>query len=163
MAKQNYDYPPYYMDLNEASRYCGLNVERFNQMVRPFLNEFKINNKTILFKTCELEAKFDDIISSSCERHPEAEKGKSLWADANKYHKPDSDCEMDSGTLEKSIKERKLQETQDVVNTSLKKPSKSCKNGWQKSTGKMKRPLKPDVPLEVLKARLLLEKCPENI
>ena len=65
----------------DAPVYVGMDRNRFNEEVRPFLTEVPIGKQGISFDRLELDAWVDDYIA--CNGRP-ARKGEALW-DAKEY------------------------------------------------------------------------------
>jgi hypothetical protein len=76
----------------DAPAYLGMDRNRFNTEVRPYLTEVPIGTQGIGFDRLELDAWFEDYKSRN--GRP-ARKGESTW-DANKY--PASSAGVGSGT-----------------------------------------------------------------
>jgi hypothetical protein len=82
---------PRVIRFRDASRYVGMDRNRFNSEVRPFLTEIPIGTQGIGFDRLELDAWVDEYIARN--GRP-ARKGEKLW-DANEY--PASSCEVGIG------------------------------------------------------------------
>jgi len=72
---------PRVVRFRDAPAYLGMDRNRFNAEVRPFLTEVPIGTQGIGFDRLELDAWFEDY--KSCNGRP-AQKGEHLW-DANEY------------------------------------------------------------------------------
>ena len=72
---------PRLIRFRDAPAYVGMDRNRFNEEVRPFLTEVPIGKQGISFDRLELDAWVDDYVA--CNGRP-AQKGKALW-DANEY------------------------------------------------------------------------------
>jgi predicted DNA-binding transcriptional regulator AlpA len=83
---------PRIIRFRDAPAYLGMDRNRFNAEVRPFLTEVPIGTQGIGFDRLELDAWVDDYIARN--GRP-AWKGKSTW-DAN--HRRASSSVMGSGT-----------------------------------------------------------------
>ena len=77
--------------LRDAPIYLGMNINRFNQEVRPTIPEFRIGDRGIAFDRLDLDAWFENYKSCS-ERLKEI--GAKKW-DAKRYQGSLND--MDSG------------------------------------------------------------------
>lgn len=86
------DAMPRVIRFRDAPRYLGMDRNRFNAEVRPYLTEVPIGTQGIGFDRLELDAWFEDYKSRN--GRP-ARKGDLTW-DANKY--PASSCGPASGT-----------------------------------------------------------------
>ena len=84
--------PPRILRFRDAPGYLGMDRNRFNAEVRPFVTEVPIGKQGVGFDRLELDAWFEDYKSSN--GRP-ARKGAITW-DANEY--PASSCEPGSGT-----------------------------------------------------------------
>ena len=82
---------PRIIRFRDAPAYLGMDRNRFNAEVRPYLTEVPIGTQGIGFDRLELDAWFEDYKSRN--GRP-ARKGSSTW-DASKY--PASSCEPGSG------------------------------------------------------------------
>jgi hypothetical protein len=83
--------PPRVIRFRDAPRYVGMDRNRFNSEVRPFLTEIPIGRQGIGFDRLELDAWVDEYIARN--GRP-ARKGEKPW-DANEY--PASSCEAGIG------------------------------------------------------------------
>ena len=83
---------PRVVRFRDAPAYLGMDRNRFNAEVRPFLTEVPIGTQGIGFDRLELDAWFEDYKSRN--GRP-AQKGDYAW-DANEY--PASSKEPESGT-----------------------------------------------------------------
>jgi hypothetical protein len=83
---------PRVVRFRDAPAYLGMDRNRFNAEVRPFLTEVPIGTQGIGFDRLELDAWFEDY--KSCNGRP-AQKGEHSW-DANEY--PASFSGPESGT-----------------------------------------------------------------
>ena len=83
---------PRLIRFRDAPAYIGMDRNRFNSEVRPYLTEVPIGAQGIAFDRLELDAWVDDYIARN--GRP-AQKGKDTW-DANKY--PASSNEAKRGT-----------------------------------------------------------------
>ena len=72
---------PRLIRFRDAPAYVGMDRNRFNEEVRPFLTEVPIGKQGISFDRLELDAWVDDYIA--CNGRP-ARKGVTSW-DATKY------------------------------------------------------------------------------
>ena len=81
-----------FIRFRDAPRYLGMDRNRFNAEVRPYLTEIPIGKQGIGFDRLELDAWVDDYKSRN--GRP-ARKGDKTW-DANEY--PASSCGPGSGT-----------------------------------------------------------------
>jgi hypothetical protein len=86
------DFAPRIVRFRDAPAYLGMDRNRFNAEVRPFLTEVPIGRQGIGFDRLELEAWAEDYIARN--GRP-AKKGALTW-DANAY--PASSREPASGT-----------------------------------------------------------------
>jgi hypothetical protein len=87
-----FDILPRIIRFRDAPHYLGMDRNRFNAEVRPFLTEIPIGTQGIGFDRLELDAWFEDYKSRN--GRP-GRKGASPW-DANEY--PASLCGPASGT-----------------------------------------------------------------
>jgi hypothetical protein len=71
---------PHLIRLREASFYLGMDRNRFNREVRPYLTEIPIGTQGIAFERLELDAWVDHY--KSCNGRPGQPRGDQLW-DAN--------------------------------------------------------------------------------
>jgi hypothetical protein len=83
---------PRVVRFRDAPAYLGMDRNRFNAEVRPFLSEVPIGTQGIAFDRLELDAWFEDY--KSCNGRP-AQKGEHAW-DANES--PASFSGPESGT-----------------------------------------------------------------
>jgi hypothetical protein len=83
---------PRLIRFRDAPAYLGMDRNRFNSEVRPYLTEVPIGTQGIGFDRLELDAWFEDYKSRN--GRP-AQKGENAW-DANDY--PVSSCGPESGT-----------------------------------------------------------------
>ena len=83
--------PPRILRFRDAPRYLGMDRNRFNAEVRPYVTEIPIGKQGIGFDRLELDAWVDDYKSRN--GRP-ARKGDKSW-DANEY--PASSCEPGFG------------------------------------------------------------------
>ena len=72
---------PRVLRFRDAPAYLGMDRNRFNAEVRPYLTEVPIGTQGIGFDRLELDAWFEDY--KNCNGRP-ARKGETPW-DANKY------------------------------------------------------------------------------
>ncbi len=72
---------PRIIRFRDAPHYLGMDRNRFNAQVRPYLKELPIGEQGIGFDRLELDAWVDDYIA--CNGRP-ARKGKNTW-DARQY------------------------------------------------------------------------------
>ena len=82
---------PRILRFRDAPRYLGMDRNRFNAEVRPYVTEVPIGKQGVGFDRLELDAWFEDYRSRN--GRP-ARKGKDTW-DANEY--PDLSCAPGSG------------------------------------------------------------------
>ena len=82
---------PRILRFRDAPRYLGMDRNRFNTEVRPYLTEVPIGKQGVGFDRLELDAWFEDYKSRN--GRP-ARKGEHTW-DANEY--PASSCVPGSG------------------------------------------------------------------
>ena len=75
----------------DAPRYLGMDRNRFNAEVRPYVAEVSIGTQGVGFDRLDLDSWFEEYKSRN--GRP-ARKGDETW-DANAY--PDSSCEPDTG------------------------------------------------------------------
>ncbi len=83
---------PRFIRLRDAPDYLGMDRNRFNAEVRPFLTEIPIGIQGIAFDRLELDVWADNYVA--CNGRP-AQKGVSVW-DARQYQA--SNGEVGSGT-----------------------------------------------------------------
>lgn len=86
------DITPRILRFRDAPRYLGMDRNRFNSEVRPYLTEVPIGAQGIGFDRLELDAWFEDY---KARNGRPARKGANTW-DANEY--PVSSCGPGSGT-----------------------------------------------------------------
>jgi hypothetical protein len=86
------DIAPRIIRFRDAPRYLGMDRNRFNAEVRPYVTEVRIGTQGIGFDRLELDAWFEDY---KARNGRPARKGASTW-DANEY--PVSSCGPGSGT-----------------------------------------------------------------
>ena len=84
---------PRIVRFRDAPRYLGMDRNRFNAEVRPYLTEIPIGKQGIGFDRLELDAWVDDYIARN--GRPARQKGVTTW-DANEY--PASPSGAASGT-----------------------------------------------------------------
>ena len=89
---RNLEFQPRIIRFRDAPFYLGMDRNRFNAEVRPYLSEVPIGKQGIGFDRLELDAWFEDYKSRN--GRP-ARKGENTW-DANKS--PASSCGPGSGT-----------------------------------------------------------------
>ncbi len=90
---------PRLIRFRDAPFYVGMDRNRFNEEVRPFLTEIPIGKQGIGFDRLELDVWIDHYVA--CNGRP-ARKGVNIW-DAKKHQ--GSLNELASGTLTKSSKD----------------------------------------------------------
>jgi hypothetical protein len=78
-SRQSSELQPRVVRFRDAPSYLGMDRNRFNADVRPFLTEVPIGTQGIGFDRLELDAWFEDY--KSCNGRP-AQKGEHSW-DAN--------------------------------------------------------------------------------
>ena len=61
MDKRTLHYPPRLLRLRDAPGYLGMDRNRFNSKVRPFLVEIPIGSQGIAFDRLELDAWADEL------------------------------------------------------------------------------------------------------
>lgn len=81
---------PRLIRLRDAPRYLGMDINRFNTEVRPYLTEIPIGTQGIAFDRLELDAWADQYI----QRNGRPARRRKIW-DAN--HHPVSRNEAESG------------------------------------------------------------------
>jgi hypothetical protein len=91
-SRQSSEVQPRVVRFRNAPAYLGMDRNRFNAQVRPFLTEVPIGTQGIGFDRLELDAWFEDYKSRN--GRP-AQRGENVW-DANKY--PASFKGPESGT-----------------------------------------------------------------
>lgn len=91
-SRHSSELQPRVVRFRDAPAYLGMDRNRFNAEVRPFLTEVPIGTQGIGFDRLELDAWFEDY--KSCNGRP-AQKGDYAW-DANKF--PGSSKGLESGT-----------------------------------------------------------------
>jgi hypothetical protein len=91
-ARPSSQIAPRIIRFRDAPRYAGMDKNRFNAEVRPYLTEVPIGTQGIGFDRLELDAWIDDYIARN--GRP-ARKGALTW-DANEYRA--SSCGPGSGT-----------------------------------------------------------------
>ena len=84
---------PRLLRLRDAPGYLGMDRNKFNKDVRPYLTEIPLSPQAIAFDRLELDAWVDEYIR--CNGRPGSSKGDELW-DAKE--RQDSSVEVGSGT-----------------------------------------------------------------
>ena len=110
---------PRLIRLRDAPRYLGMDPNRFNAEVRPYLVEIPVGKQGIGFDRLDLDAWFEEYKSRNG-RPGKATGGKPLWD--RKFHQGSSK-EVISGTSEKRLQEEKFKKA--LERASSKKPSAS--------------------------------------
>ena len=105
---------PRLIRFRDAPAYVGMDRNRFNEEVRPFLTEVPIGKQGISFDRLELDAWVDDYVA--CNGRP-ARKGEMIW-DAREY--PVSSREPGSGISTNTSKAGVFAEALEQL--ALKKP-----------------------------------------
>ena len=95
---------PRLIRLRDAARYCGMDPNRFNAEVRPYLIEIPIGKQGIAFDRLDLDAWVDQYKDRNG-RPGKATGGKPLWD--RKFHQGSS-REAISGTSEKRLEEERF-------------------------------------------------------
>ncbi len=98
---------PRIIRLRDAPRYLGMDKNRFNREVRPFLNEFRIGKQGIAFDRLDLDRWVDHYIQ--CNGRHGQHSGDQVWG-AKKL--PDS---INGATFGMSIKESTACELQSLL------------------------------------------------
>ena len=62
VAQYEYRFPPRFIRFRDVSFYLGMDRNRFNEEVRPYLTEIPIGEQGIAFDRFELDAWADDYI-----------------------------------------------------------------------------------------------------
>lgn len=83
---------PRLLRFRDAPRYLGMDRNRFNAEVRPYVTEVRVGKQGVGFDRLELDAWFEDYKSRN--GRP-ARKGETTW-DAREYQA--SSCDQASGT-----------------------------------------------------------------
>ena len=109
------EFQPRVIRFRDAPAYLGMDRNRFNAQVRPFLTEVPIGTQGIGFDRLELDAWFEDYKSRN--GRP-AQKGEHAW-DANEY--PASFSGPESGTSTNASSGGEFAKA--LVQLALKKPS----------------------------------------
>jgi len=86
--------PPRLIRLGKAPAYLGMDRNRFNHEVRPYLTEIPIGSQGVAFDRLDLDAWADDYKRRN--GRPGRLKGDSTWDEKKAL---DSSCEMGSGIL----------------------------------------------------------------
>lgn len=93
---------PRLIRLRDAPRYLGMDKNRFNREVRPFLTEIRIGTQGVAFDRLEMEAAADDYKSRN--GRPAAERSKP-W---DNQRRPVSSSVVGSGTSIRSSEEQEF-------------------------------------------------------
>ena len=123
---------PRIIRLRDAATFLGMDRNRFNVEVRPFLMEIPIGKQGIAFDRLELEAWIDEYISRN--GRPGLPKGDRIW-DAKE--RQGSSKDRDSGTSTSASAGgafAKALEQLTKKKQSCSSPGKSTKPGKRKST-----------------------------
>jgi hypothetical protein len=108
---------PRLIRLRDAPRYLGMDKNRFNREVRPFLTEIRIGTQGVAFDRLEMEAAADDYKSRN--GRPAAERSKP-W---DNQRRPVSSSVVGSGT---SIRSSEEQEFAKALERVTGEEQKSC-------------------------------------
>ena len=103
---------PRIIRFRDAPRYLGMDRNRFNSEVRPYLTEFPIGKQGIGFDRLELDAWVDDYMPRN--GRPRRSKGDKTW-DANEY--PASSCGPTSGISTRSSSGEEFAEALGLVSS----------------------------------------------
>jgi hypothetical protein len=82
VAAHHYSITPRLIRLRDAPFYLGMDRNRFNTEVRPYLVEIQVGKQGVAFDRLDLDAWVDHY--KSCNGRPGSSKGESLW-DAKDY------------------------------------------------------------------------------
>ena len=94
MSKPGYDILPRILRLQEASRYLGMDKNKFNAKVRPYLTEVSWGPQSIGFDRLEIDAFVDEYMR--CNGRPgQTYHGGKTW---DKKERPVSSNDKASGT-----------------------------------------------------------------
>ena len=111
------DIAPRLVRFRDAPRYLGMDRNRFNAEVRPYLTEVPVGKQGIGFDRLELDAWFEDYKSRN--GRP-ARKGASTW-DAREY--PASSGEPESGMSTNASAGGEFAKALDQLNSRKRKPT----------------------------------------
>ena len=128
VAQYEYRFPPRFIRFRDASFYLGMDRNRFNSEVRPYVTEVRIGKQGIAFDRLELDAWADQYKSRN--GRPGLPKGDRIW-DAKE--RQGSSKDKDSGTSTSASAGDAFAKALEQL--SKKKPSCS-------SPGKSKKPAK---------------------
>jgi hypothetical protein len=111
------DILPRLIRFRDAPSYLGMDRNRFNSEVRPYLTEVPIGKQGIGFDRLELDDWFDHYKARNGRPYP---KGKNTW-DANKF--PASSCGPGSGTSTNASMGGEFAKVLGQLNLQKRKPS----------------------------------------